>query len=151
MGYDVGSERIRVLLNLVGVVDGQPEVLMPPLRLIADVPYAYRDRPFHHAPQVWFDENTRREIHVLPHSQLHLLTSEILAENLPNRCGGDLEWEFDDPVNLDDRAKEIMRDFGGKVPKEPWEIRDGKVVLGRELAREKGEVKAEEVKSGEKP
>ncbi|KAG8951702.1 hypothetical protein FRC04_005723 [Tulasnella sp. 424] len=100
--------------------------------------------------KVWFDENTRRKIHVLSHNQLHLLTSEIPAENLPKRYGGELEWEFDDRPNLDDRAKEIMKDFGGKVPRGPWEIRDGKVILGRDLAREKGEVKMMEVNGTEK-
>ncbi|KAG9042820.1 hypothetical protein FS837_010330 [Tulasnella sp. UAMH 9824] len=86
---------------------------------------------------VWLDENTRRKIHALSHNQLHLLSSEIPAEQISKRYGGGLDWELDDSPSLD----------GGKVPKWPWEIRGGKAVLGRDLAREKGEAKVEEVKS----
>ncbi|KAG9019739.1 hypothetical protein FRB90_009609 [Tulasnella sp. 427] len=100
--------------------------------------------------KVWFDENTRRKIHVLSHSQLHLLRVEIPAENLPKRYGGDLNWEFDERPKLDDRAKDIMKDFNGEVPRGPWELRDGKVVLGKDLANQKREQTLVEVNGGEK-
>ncbi len=81
----------------------------------------------------WFDENTRRKIRVLSPSQLDQLLEQIDIDDLPEAYGGHLDWSYDDPPNLDAPAKEIFKDFGGQVPRGPWEFVDGVPKLAKEV------------------
>lgn len=56
----------------------------------------------------WFDEGTRRKVHVLgkdPGQTLHAL---IDPAHLPKAYGGELDWKFEDEPSLDDDAKKFI-------------------------------------------
>ncbi|KAG8899144.1 hypothetical protein FRB99_006895 [Tulasnella sp. 403] len=89
--------------------------------------------------KVWFDENTRRKIHILSKSMQHQLLDAIDAENLPKAYGGTLDWSFDDPPNLDTPAKEALKSIGGVYPKGPWAMIDGVPVVGKEILEKQRE------------
>ncbi|KAG6819667.1 hypothetical protein H0H93_009747 [Arthromyces matolae] len=73
----------------------------------------------------WFDEGTRRKIHVLGKDPGPTLRDLIHAHDLPKPYGGDLEWKFDDEPNLDDDAKAAL---GGATPKGPVIFVDGAAI-----------------------
>lgn len=73
----------------------------------------------------WFDEVTREKIHILgknPGSS-KMLTSLIDKQHLPKIYGGELDWDFFDPPNLDEDAKKKL----GEMPKGPFIFEDEKV------------------------
>ncbi|KAH9923583.1 CRAL/TRIO domain-containing protein [Amylocystis lapponica] len=71
----------------------------------------------------WFDEGTRRKIHVLGKDPGPTLRKLIDAKDLPRPYGGELEWKFEDEPVLDDDAKQAI----GEMPKGPAYFEDGHV------------------------
>jgi hypothetical protein len=66
--------------------------------------------------QGWFDEGTRRKIHILGKDPGSVLLEQIESSNLPKAYGGELEWDFLDAPNLDSAAKDAV---GGAMPTKP--------------------------------
>lgn len=56
----------------------------------------------------WFDEGTRRKIHVLGKDPGPILLELVDDHNLPASYGGELEWTYTDEPNLDDETKELF-------------------------------------------
>jgi len=83
--------------------------------------------------QGWFDEQTCRKIHVLSQAQQAELLAEIDAENIPKMFGGQLDWEYDDPPNLDEPTKEAFKAIGGVCPGGPFAYVDGVPVFGKDI------------------
>ena len=73
--------------------------------------------------QGWFDEGTRRKVHVLGKDPGPTLRQLIDPVNLPKAYGGELEWKFEDEPALDEDAKSLL----GEMPKGPVLIEDGKM------------------------
>ncbi|KAI0917472.1 hypothetical protein AcW1_007336 [Taiwanofungus camphoratus] len=71
----------------------------------------------------WFDEGTRRKIHVLGKDPGPTLRKLIDPQNLPMPYGGELDWKFGDEPALDDDAKNVL----GEMPKGPVILEDGQV------------------------
>lgn len=71
----------------------------------------------------WFDEGTRRKVHVLGKDPGPTLRTLIDPANLPRAYGGELEWKFEDEPILDDDAKKLI----GEMPKGPVLLENGKV------------------------
>ncbi|KAK7056611.1 hypothetical protein VNI00_002328 [Paramarasmius palmivorus] len=63
----------------------------------------------------WFDEGTRRKIHVLGKDPGQVLQTMIAQEDLPIVYGGSLDWKFENEPSLDDAVKEAI----GSMPKGP--------------------------------
>ncbi|GBE85273.1 Sec14 cytosolic factor [Sparassis crispa] len=74
----------------------------------------------------WFDEGTRRKIHILGHEPGPALRQLIDPEHLPKSYGGDLDWNFEDEPALDQDAALVL---GGAMPKGPAYFDDGRVRL----------------------
>ncbi|KAI0078216.1 CRAL/TRIO domain-containing protein [Panus rudis PR-1116 ss-1] len=72
----------------------------------------------------WFDEGTRRKIHILGKDPGPTLRTLIEPSDLPKSYGGELDWKFEDEPALDDAAREMI----GEMPKGPVVFEDGKVV-----------------------
>lgn len=73
--------------------------------------------------QPWFDEGTRRKVHVLGKDPGPTLRTLIDPKDLPKPYGGELEWTFADEPVLDDEAKALI----GEMPKGPALFEDGEV------------------------
>ncbi|EAU86000.2 hypothetical protein CC1G_03023 [Coprinopsis cinerea okayama7 len=73
----------------------------------------------------WFDEGTRRKIHVLGKDAAPTLTELIHAKDLPKIYGGELEWTFFDQPNLDEDAKAVLPDG---FPEGVASFKDGNVI-----------------------
>ncbi|KAK7676368.1 hypothetical protein QCA50_020672 [Cerrena zonata] len=71
----------------------------------------------------WFDEGTRRKVHVLGKDPGPTLRTLIDPANLPKTYGGELEWKFEDEPALDQDAKNLI----GEMPKGPVLLENGKV------------------------
>ncbi|OBZ71395.1 SEC14-like protein 2, partial [Grifola frondosa] len=71
----------------------------------------------------WFDEGTRRKVHVLGKDPGPVLRTLIDPKDLPKPYGGDLNWTFEDEPALDDAARELL----GEMPKGPVVFEDGRV------------------------
>ncbi|UZJ50741.1 hypothetical protein CBS101457_000061 [Exobasidium rhododendri] len=56
----------------------------------------------------YFDEGTRRKVHVLGATPGPALQAIIKAEDLPKVYGGELDWKFEDDPILDDEVKEAV-------------------------------------------
>jgi hypothetical protein len=65
--------------------------------------------------QGWFDEGTRRKVHVLGKDPGPRLYELVDIQNLPKVYGGELEWVFEDEPSLDDDAKAMI----GEMAKGP--------------------------------
>ncbi|KAG6333729.1 hypothetical protein ID866_5357 [Astraeus odoratus] len=63
----------------------------------------------------WFDEGTRRKIHVLGKEPGALLQTLISNKDLPVVYGGELEWVFGDEPHLDSEALAVVN----QMPKGP--------------------------------
>ncbi|PIL22322.1 hypothetical protein GSI_15010 [Ganoderma sinense ZZ0214-1] len=72
----------------------------------------------------WFDEGTRRKVHVLGKDSGPALRTFIDPRDLPKPYGGELEWSFEDEPALDDAIREVI----GEMPKGPVVFEDGQVV-----------------------
>ncbi|KAH9924605.1 CRAL/TRIO domain-containing protein [Epithele typhae] len=72
----------------------------------------------------WFDEGTRRKVHVLGKDPGVALRTLIDPRDLPKPYGGDLEWKYEDEPALDDATKDTI----GEMPRGPAVYEDGKVV-----------------------
>ncbi|KAG8918482.1 hypothetical protein FRC02_002339 [Tulasnella sp. 418] len=68
----------------------------------------------------WFDEATRRKIHILSKSSENTLQEYIDKENIPKEYGGDLDWTFPEEPNLDEPAKKALASIGGGPPRGPY-------------------------------
>ncbi len=77
-----------------------------------------------HCVQPWFDEGTRRKVHVLGKDSGPALRTFIDPQDLPKVYGGELEWKFEDEPAIDD----AIRDAIGEMPKGPVVFEDGKIV-----------------------
>ena len=77
-----------------------------------------------HCGQPWFDEGTRRKVHVLGKDSGPALRTFIEPQDLPKVYGGELEWKFEDEPALDDTIRQVI----GEMPKGPVVFEDGKVV-----------------------
>lgn len=81
-------------------------------------------------PTIWstvsrfFDEGTRRKVHVLGSEPGPTLLEIIKAEDLPRIYGGELEWKYEDEPILDSQVQEIV---GGELPPGPLVWEDGKM------------------------
>ncbi|KAI6130049.1 CRAL/TRIO domain-containing protein [Pisolithus thermaeus] len=73
----------------------------------------------------WFDEGTRRKIHVLGKSPSDFLRHLIAAEDLPTVYGGDLPWIFEDEPCLDSEALKVVKE----MPKGPVAFVAGQGVI----------------------
>ncbi|KAG6826635.1 hypothetical protein H0H92_015052 [Tricholoma furcatifolium] len=73
----------------------------------------------------WFDEGTRKKIHVLGKDPGPTLRDLVHIQDLPKPYGGELEWKFEDEPNLDDAAQTAL---GGTMPKGPVIFVEGAVV-----------------------
>ncbi|KAI0325045.1 CRAL/TRIO domain-containing protein [Cubamyces sp. BRFM 1775] len=71
----------------------------------------------------WFDEGTRRKVHVLGKDPGPTLRTLIDPKDLPKPYGGDLDWTYEDEPALDDAAKSAI----GEMPKGPAIFEDGEV------------------------
>ena len=65
--------------------------------------------------QGWFDEGTRRKIHVLGRNPGSTLLELVDPHNLPAVYGGELEWKYGDEPKLDDETRGLL----GQLPKGP--------------------------------
>ncbi|KAF8552744.1 CRAL/TRIO domain-containing protein, partial [Imleria badia] len=72
----------------------------------------------------WFDEGTRRKIHILGKDPGDTLRELIDEEDFPESYGGKLKWVFEDEPCLDNDIKGAI----GKMPKGPVTFIDGSVV-----------------------
>ncbi|KAI0643093.1 CRAL/TRIO domain-containing protein [Trametes meyenii] len=63
----------------------------------------------------WFDEGTRRKVHVLGKDPGPTLRTLIDSKDLPKPYGGELDWKFEDEPALDEAAKAVL----GEMPKGP--------------------------------
>lgn len=73
----------------------------------------------------WFDEGTRRKIHVLGKNPGDFLRHLIAAEDLPAVYGGDLPWVFEDEPCLDSEALKVVK----VMPKGPAAFVEGQGVI----------------------
>ncbi|KAI9064652.1 CRAL/TRIO domain-containing protein [Trametes sanguinea] len=71
----------------------------------------------------WFDEGTRRKVHVLGRDPGPTLRTLIDPKDLPKPYGGELDWKFEDEPALDDAAKAVI----GEMPKGPVVFENGEV------------------------
>ncbi|OSD02423.1 CRAL/TRIO domain-containing protein [Trametes coccinea BRFM310] len=71
----------------------------------------------------WFDEGTRRKVHVLGKDPGPTLRTLIDPKDLPKPYGGELDWKFEDEPALDDAAKAVI----GEMPKGPVVFENGEV------------------------
>ncbi|KAI0350345.1 CRAL/TRIO domain-containing protein [Trametes cingulata] len=71
----------------------------------------------------WFDEGTRRKVHVLGKDPGPTLRTLIDPKDLPKPYGGELDWKFEDEPALDDEAKAVI----GEMPRGPVVFVDGEV------------------------
>ncbi|KAJ3011324.1 hypothetical protein NUW54_g2211 [Trametes sanguinea] len=76
-----------------------------------------------HRRQPWFDEGTRRKVHVLGRDPGPTLRTLIDPKDLPKPYGGELDWKFEDEPALDDAAKAVI----GEMPKGPVVFENGEV------------------------
>ncbi|KAF9005447.1 CRAL/TRIO domain-containing protein [Cyathus striatus] len=58
----------------------------------------------------WFDEGTRNKIHILGKEPGSVLCELIHSADLPKAYGGELEWKFEDEPNLDEPAKDLIKE-----------------------------------------
>ncbi|KAF8133416.1 CRAL/TRIO domain-containing protein [Boletus edulis] len=72
----------------------------------------------------WFDEGTRRKIHILGKDPGETLRELIDEEDLPESYGGKLKWVFEDEPCLDNTIQKAI----GEMPKGPITFRDGSVI-----------------------
>ncbi|KAI9568342.1 CRAL/TRIO domain-containing protein [Boletus coccyginus] len=72
----------------------------------------------------WFDEGTRRKVHILGKHPGDVLRELINEEDLPECYGGKLKWVFEDEPCLDDGIQKAI----GEMPKGPVTFVDGSVV-----------------------
>lgn len=73
----------------------------------------------------WFDEATRHKIHVLSKDNMApTLLSLIDAKDLPKIYGGELDWEFGQPI-FDDETMKVLP--SGKMPAGTVIFKDGKL------------------------
>jgi len=63
----------------------------------------------------WFDEGTRRKIHVLGRDPGSTLLELVDAHNLPTPYGGELQWKYGDEPNPDDETRGLL----SQLPKGP--------------------------------
>jgi len=69
---------------------------------------------------------TTKKIHILSPSEVtSTLLKHIEPQNLPKRYGGELEWDFGMPPNLDNEFQGRI----GQWPQGPARYTDGKVEL----------------------
>ncbi|KAF8158513.1 CRAL/TRIO domain-containing protein [Crassisporium funariophilum] len=73
----------------------------------------------------WFDEGTRRKIHVLGRDPGSTLRDLVEVHNLPTPYGGELQWNFGDEPDLDEDTKSLI----GELPKGPVVFVNGAVAL----------------------
>ncbi|KAI6042630.1 CRAL/TRIO domain-containing protein [Pisolithus marmoratus] len=73
----------------------------------------------------WFDEGTRRKIHVLGKNPGDFLRQLIATEDLPAVYGGELPWVFEDEPCLDSEALRVVK----VMPKGPVAFVEGQVVI----------------------
>ncbi|EEB87336.1 hypothetical protein MPER_15349 [Moniliophthora perniciosa FA553] len=75
--------------------------------------------------KAWFDEGTRRKIHVLGKGQDvgQVLQTMIEKQDLPVVYGGELDWKYENEPSLDDAVKEAI----GSMPKGPAVFVNGTV------------------------
>ncbi|ESK91262.1 phosphatidylinositol transporter [Moniliophthora roreri MCA 2997] len=73
----------------------------------------------------WFDEGTRRKIHVLGKGRDagQVLQTMIAKEDLPIVYGGELDWKYENEPSLDDAVREAI----GLMPKGPAVFVNGTV------------------------
>ncbi|KAH9480189.1 Sec14 cytosolic factor [Psilocybe cubensis] len=71
----------------------------------------------------WFDEGTRKKIHVLGRDPGSTLRELVHSHDLPAVYGGELEWKYEDEPLLDEHAKQAIEEF----PRGPVIFVDGKV------------------------
>ncbi|KAF9267599.1 CRAL/TRIO domain-containing protein [Marasmius fiardii PR-910] len=71
----------------------------------------------------WFDEGTRKKIHVLGTDPGPVLRGLINPVHLPAVYGGELDWQFENEPSLDDPAKQAIH----SMPKGPSIFVDGNV------------------------
>ncbi|PPQ86317.1 hypothetical protein CVT25_005618 [Psilocybe cyanescens] len=71
----------------------------------------------------WFDEGTRKKIHVLGRDPGSALCELVHSRDLPAVYGGELEWRYEDEPHLDEDVKQVIGDF----PKGPVVFVDGRV------------------------
>ncbi|KAG9315548.1 CRAL/TRIO domain-containing protein [Chiua virens] len=72
----------------------------------------------------WFDEGTRRKIHVLGRDPGETLRGLINEEDLPESYGGRLKWVFEDEPCLDDDIQKAV----GEMPKGTATFAGGNIV-----------------------
>ncbi|KAG6372818.1 CRAL-TRIO domain-containing protein [Boletus reticuloceps] len=72
----------------------------------------------------WFDEGTRRKIHILGKDPGETLRELIDEEDLPESYGGKLKWVFEDEPCLDNAIQKAI----GEMPKGPITFIDGSVI-----------------------
>jgi len=72
----------------------------------------------------WFDEGTRRKVHVLGKDPGPTLRTLIEPADLPIQYGGELEWKFEDEPKLDAATTEVL----GQMPKGPAIFNDGHII-----------------------
>lgn len=100
--------------------------------------FGVRQRFISHCGQPWFDEGTRRKVHVLGKDSGPTLRTLIDPQDLPKVYGGELEWKFEDEPVLDGAIREVI----GEMPKGPVVFEDSKVVRPSppaDSSRENGE------------
>ncbi|CAA7265447.1 unnamed protein product [Cyclocybe aegerita] len=71
----------------------------------------------------WFDEGTRKKIHVLGRDPGSTLLELVHAHDLPVTYGGELEWTFESPPHLDEDIKKVVPE----LPKGPAIFSDGTI------------------------
>lgn len=72
--------------------------------------------------QNWFDEGTRKKIHVFGKDMNHL--RELIDPcDLPEPYGGELPWKFEDDPLLDDEIRSVI----GQMPRGPVIYQGGTV------------------------
>ena len=75
--------------------------------------------------QPWFDEGTRRKVHVLGKDPGPALRTLIDPKDLPKPYGGELDWQYEDDPRLDDAAAKALGEAG--MPRGPCMFVDGVV------------------------
>ncbi|KAJ8080857.1 hypothetical protein PM082_017692 [Marasmius tenuissimus] len=78
----------------------------------------------------WFDEGTRKKIHVLGLDPGSVLRELINPADLPKTYGGELEWKYEDDPNLDSETKKVIE----CMPKGPYTFVNGKAQALSETA-----------------
>ncbi|KAL0066214.1 hypothetical protein AAF712_006839 [Marasmius tenuissimus] len=97
------------------------------LEAIDSVKESLTSRPL---TQGWFDEGTRKKIHVLGLDPGSVLRELINPADLPKTYGGELEWKYEDDPNLDSETKKVIE----CMPKGPYTFVNGKAQALSETA-----------------